>query len=815
MRTATLCLVMLLYSCVSFAQDKRHVTAIRSLEAIEIDGQLNEPSWSLTDPVSDFTELKPNPGKYSEHQCCVKVLYDDTGIYIGAELEDGNITRLGTELFERDGLSDSRKIDWFGVVIDCYQNGINGYGFVVSASGVQTDIKFAGDDDDSGWDAVWDSDIAYQDGGWTCEIKIPYSALRFPETEEQQWGIQFGRRSHQRQEESWWNPVDPAIDGLLPQTGILTGVREIKPPARLSATPFFAVYAENFSQPGSNTRSSWGSSYNGGMDVKYGISDAYTMDMTLIPDFGQVQSDNEVLNLSPFEIAFNENRQFFTEGTELFSKADLFYSRRVGGTPYYFDQIYEGLQGDERIDDIRGDSKLINATKISGRSKGGTGLGFFNAISPRDHATIENMISGQKHEVLLQPWTNYNVMVIDQNLKNNSAIALVNTNVWREGQARDANVTGLQVDLRDHKNIYGFFGSGSVSQQVESNGQENGYRYSFGFERISGKWNYGISHYLVNDTYDNNDLGFISTNNQKSWSMQMSFEQHNPFGPFLKAGIGWNAQISSLFKFPEASEVQQYRPNLLTSGGFEIWTFATFKNYINVNFWVYTQPGSGYDYFEPRVPGRFFTYPAFHNYGVNINSDPRKKLQAGINMRFNKFHEKDKYQLGSGGYLSYRLNDHFSFRYDYQRLYMNLDRGYITEIGDDVVFGAREFRDITQYLQADYSFNPKMSLSFRLRHNWTRVHYTHFYTLQLDGGITDRTYNENEDINFNAWTIDASYRWRFSPGSDLFVVWKNAIFGYNQDSAISFSENLSQLFHNPQSNSFSVKAIYYLDFQRL
>ncbi len=196
-----------------------------------------------------------------------------------------------------------------------------------------------------------------------------------------------------------------------------------------------------------------------------------------------------------------------------------------------------------------------------------------------------------------------------------------------------------------------------------------------------------------------------------------------------------------------------------------------------------------------------------------MHTDSRRKLILSAFGRYNKFHEKDKYQLGSSLGLQYRVNNHFTVGYTFEQLYMTLDRGYITEIGDEIVFGARDYRDITQLYEMQYTFNPKMSLSFRLRHNWTRVSYTHFYTLQEDGTVVDRVYTENENINFNAWTIDTNFRWRFAPGSDLFIVWKNSIFGEDENSMISYGENLQDLFHQPQSNSFSVKAIYYIDFQ--
>jgi hypothetical protein len=790
------------------------MTAIRAHGPIVIDGKLEDPDWQLAGPVSDFTELKPNPGIRSSIQSKVRVLYDDTGIYIGAELDEPEMDQIGNLLFERDNLDDTKKIDWFAVIIDCYQNGLNGFAFVVSASGVQADIKFNGSSDDVAWDAVWDSKVTLQDNHWVSELKIPYSALRFPDQQEQRWGIQFGRRSHHRQEESYWNPVSPDIQGLMPQNGIIDSIKNIQPPARLSATPYLSVYAENYIDPNAATRTSWGSSYNGGMDIKYGISDAYTMDMTLIPDFGQVQSDNQVLNLSPFEVQFEENRQFFTEGTELFNKAGLFYSRRVGGTPFYYSHVYENLAENEQIDEIKRDSRLINATKISGRSKGGMGLGFFNAVAPRDYAIIQNSQTGERRNEILQPWTNYNVTVFDQNLKNNSYIALVNTNVWREGQAYDANVTGLEFDLRDNNNIYGISGSSAISQKLYPGKDNIGFRYNLRIARNNGNLNWDLGHLVTSDTYDPNDLGFLFINNQSTWLGSVGYHKYDPFGPFLKAGAGINLRQTSLYKFPGAPE-EQVRPNLFTDANVEVWANGLFKNYYDLTVWINTVPFENYDYFEPRVPGRFFAYPAYKNIGININSDTRKKFMVGINSRLTKFHEKTKHQFNYDGYFNYRINNHFSLRYEYSRLFMRLDRGYITEEGDNIIFGARDYKDITHYLQANYTFNPNLTLSFRLRHNWTRVQYTHFYNLQWDGSVVERSYDKNEDINFNAWTIDTNLRWRFAPGSDLYVVWKNAIFGYNRESDISFSENLDQLFQNPQSNSFSVKAIYYFDLQRL
>src|SRR4030095_7443631 len=211
------------------------------------------------------------------------------------------------------------------------------------------------------------------------------------------WGLNITRRRRKTEQQGTWNPIDINVNGFLTQEGLWTGITNIKPPLRLQFSPYFSTYVNHFpyNKPGvENTTTS----FNGGMDVKYGINQAFTLDVTLIPDFGQVQSDPLVLNLTPFEVKYTENRPFFTEGTELFNKGNLFYSRRIGGTPVRFGDAYGSLGANEYVLKTPLESKLINATKISGRTKGGLGLGFFNAITKPMYATIEDSLSKNKRE---------------------------------------------------------------------------------------------------------------------------------------------------------------------------------------------------------------------------------------------------------------------------------------------------------------------------------------------------------------------------------------------------------------------------------
>src|SRR5688500_6959686 len=293
---------------------------------------------------------------------------------------------------------------------------------------------------------------------------IPYSAIRFCKKEVQTWGLNITRRRRKSEQQYTWNPIDPNKRGFLTQEGMWTGITNIKTPVLLQFSPYFSVYANHYPTNQPDQKNLTGQ-VNGGLDVKYGINQAFTLDVTLIPDFGQVQSDNQVLNLSPFEVRFNENRSFFMEGTELFSKGNMFYSRRIGGRPLHLNDFYNQMTPDERIVKNPSESKLINASKISGRNRHGLGIGVLNAITKPQHALIEDITTKSERRVETDPLTNYNIIVLDQTLKNNSSVTLVNTNVWRSGKDYDANVTAGLFDFNDKKNMWNFGGKVAASNQ--------------------------------------------------------------------------------------------------------------------------------------------------------------------------------------------------------------------------------------------------------------------------------------------------------------------------------------------------------------
>ena len=452
----------------------RSLPAIKITQPIKIDANLDDEAWKNIEATGNFITYSPVFGNISKRKTVVKIAYDNTAIYVGAYMYD-NPVNIRKQLTARDVI-DRQDVDIFTVGFDTYLDKQNAFIFRVTPANVQGDSKQSQGSsvvNDFSWDAVWESKTSIKADGWVAEIKIPLSAIRFSKKDLQNWGINFARFTRAENENSIWNPINPNISGELNQWGVWMGLNNIKPPIRLSFLPYLSGGVRISPTAKGNVTEFLKS---GGMDVKYGINESFTLDMTLIPDFAQVQSDNVFLNLSPFEIKFDDYRPFFTEGTELFNKAGLFYSRRIGDAPGQAAAVLKtyGDNPNYKIIKNPGITRLYNATKFSGRTKGNLGIGIFNAVSASMYAKIQNLNTGNDSSILTEPLTNYNIIVLDQVLKNRSSISFTNTNVLRKGNSRNANVSSIDLSLFDKKNNYNFSFTGKYSsiwgKQINKNG---------------------------------------------------------------------------------------------------------------------------------------------------------------------------------------------------------------------------------------------------------------------------------------------------------------------------------------------------------
>ena len=801
-----LCLPLLLG-----AQEKPSLEAVRIDGKVKLDGILDEAVWQDVPAGTDFVVLRPNPGEPASQPTEVRVVYDNLGIYIGASLLDSKPDSIQAELTERDDLGNT---DFFGIVVDPYQSGINGFTFIVTPANVQYDAKQANGREDENWDAVWVSGATRTAEGWSVEVFLPYSALRFPSTPVQEWTVNFSRTIQRENEQSFWSEIDPNVDGFLNQSGTLTGLRDIKAPLRLQATPFLAVYGQHGRD--ANEPTELNAIITGGMDVKLGLTDAFTLDMTLIPDFGQVRSDNQVLNLSPFEQRFDEQRAFFTEGTELFNKGGLFYSRRVGGLNYYQGRVQEELrEGEEVIENPRR-APLYNATKVSGRTAAGTGIGFFNAVEQENYAIISG-VEGQEREVQTNPLTNYNVVTVDQNLPNNSTVTLINTNVIREGAARDANVTGLLFDIHNRANAYAVRGEVKHSRQYEPGNDRNGHALDFRVARISGQWTWELGYGEESDTYDVNDLGILFANNSRYWRGELDYSQPESFlnGFFLNGRTGLDLDYRRLFA-----------PSRYTGVNVRGYARATTRHFWDLYISSRNDVGDQYDFFEPRVRGRYWRVPGYNNLSAYVGTDGRKKLRVSLDVDYNRFlGDGKRREVSLGVDARYRFSNRFSLSaYAYQGSDRN-DVGYVNQADlvvdelerTDVYFGTRDRNSVEAGLNGKYSFTANMTLNLRLRHYWSGVAYRRFHLLDADGLLADTDYTGSHDQDFDAFNVDLIYRWRFAPGSDIFVVYKGSISDFDERKSDDYFGSFSQLWGRdvPRSGSLSVKMVYWLDYASL
>jgi len=795
-------ILFILVTPMSYSQSpaKKELRVQRICDQPKIDGKLTEAFWQEAGVAAGFVQYEPYNGAAPTFPTHVMVAYDDNALYIGAVMYDDEPGRIMRELGPRD--SESLNADLFVVSLSPYNDGLNSFDFFLYASGVQADIKSFSTGTDISWDAVWKSAVSITEEGWVAEIAIPWSALRFPKTKQQRWGLNFGREIRRIREISNWNYIDKKVEGFINQAGVLTGIEDIRPPLRLSLEPYLLTSVAT--EPNENI---WDFRINGGMDLKYGISESFTLDMTLIPDFSQVPSDELIVNLGPFETYYSEKRQFFTEGVELFSRGNIFYSRRVGSVPMgYYD-----VRNTYPPEDIAGNpeqTRLLNATKLSGRTAGGTGLGLFNAFTAPAYATVTDS-SGSTQEILTQPFTNYNMVVADQSLPNKSFISLFNTNVYRGRDEYTANVTGTEMQFRDRRNRFSASGLLNVSQKYFPEKPSGyGFYYNVLLEKIGGNANYGVFQRMISDTYDPNDLGYLEYNNLFKNGAYFSYDFYEPF---------W--RILSMHNEVSFAYMQLYSPMEFTGLDISFRHRTLFKNNLTVFLNADISPVERRDYYEPRNPGWFVRLPPTYFIGGFCSPDYNKRFIVDISPGISWSSGYD--QLGWTLWLGPRLkvsNSLFIVLGISYRNYRN-DIGYVTDSLDNsgltIILGTRDIENATTTLSVNYTINPRYSFSFRARHYLFQARYNQYYDLDTEGGLITNSYTGAHDFIYNSFNIDAYFTWLFAPGSELVLAWKNAIYTSKSPPSGGYFNELAGTLEAPASNLISLKVLYHLDYLQM
>lgn len=790
----------MLVSALSYGQ-KKTVQAKRTSESISIDGQLTEPIWENAPIATDFIMFAPDNGKpiSPEKKTDVKILYDDNAIYIGAVMFDDEPAKMLKEMTQRD---DFGSAEHFGIFINGFNDGQQEFRFFISSAGVQMDcVATDAFGEDFSWDAIWAGNVSITDFGWVAEIKIPYAALRFSEEQKQTWGVNFYREFRRDRYQYSWNHIDTKIESELTQAGILEGIENIEPPTRLFFIPYTSFYADQVNNDTELTM-------KGGLDIKYGINDSFTLDAILIPDFGQTRYDNVELNLGPFEQQFNENRPFFTEGTDLFNKGELLYSRRIGGSP----SLFVTTNDEDLTVSNPATVDLFNAIKVSGRTKGGLGIGFLNAVTKKAYATVRYNSTNETEKILVEPVANYNVLVFDQRFNKNSSVSFVNTNVTREGEFRDANVSALVFDLNTKENTYKVSGDFKYSyiNQYSNTTNTNGINTSLNLGETSGKYRYSFGGQYVSKDYDPNDLGinfqthYHAITADASYRILQSNKTFNTFALYANAYSEFDNNTG---------RIQQGR---LT---FDINSTTLKNDYYGLGIGI--RPFETYDFYEPRFEGRYVYLPRNISAYLYFSSNYNRKFAIDIQPSFTITEEEHRENWGILVSPRYRFTDRItaivSFSYNRQ----NNNVGYIddTFVDEntpyDIFFAKRNRSTYVASVGGKYSINKDMTLNLNARYYWSFAENKEFFTLSDAGYLIPAIYEENQNSDFNTWNLDLSYSWWFAPGSQISVLYRNNADTFAREINRDFGNNFSNLFRDNLAHVFSVSVRYFIDYNQV
>lgn len=780
----------------AFAQDKS-LNASRTNEKITVDGFAGEEAWENADIATGFIERNPTEGNPPQQKTEVRILFDDNAVYVLAYCYDKSPDSILTQLGERD---DELNADLFTVSFDTYNKLLDAFVFSVSASGVQSDSRIS----DGSFNAVWESAVQIVDDGWIVEMEIPYYSIRFPKGDKQTWRIQFEREIRRTRQEVQWSMVPKNVETEINFWGTLTGLDNIKDPLRLSLSPYVSAFTEFYN--GQNI-----TGYGAGADLKLGLNESFTLDMTLLPDFSQVRSDNIVKNLGAFEVVFEEQRPFFQEGVELFNLGDLFYSRRIGGVPERYGDAFSQLDSNETIVNNPITSRLVNVAKISGRNKKGLGIGVMNAITASTDATIENTVTGETRTFETNPLVNYNIVSFDQNLRNNSSVYLINLNTLRVGNFNDANVTAVGTNVVSKNSAYSISGDLKISQRDTSlldnlfkANDGDGLSYTLSFAKIKGNFKYELSSENKSPGFNPNDLGVNFQTNIRTHSINLQYNKYNPFW------ILNNSYNSFTFNVE-----QDYTTGQLLKKKYNGRFFFITPNFNALFVSMSSQVGDGIDLFESRVPGQNFIVPEYYYNGVGISTDYRKKIaidgEIGYGHGYFTDYIKNSYfEINFAPII--RLSDKLTLRpsSNYSR-FLN-GAGFAGYFDGSPKYGVRDVRTLTNIIQGKYLFKNNLSLTLRIRHYWSYGLYDYYGDLDSEGYIVrDDAFDGNADFNFNAFNTDLIFGWQFAPGSFLNIVYKNALQRDEQNIVTSYFGNLGSVFDENQRNTITLKVVYFFD----
>lgn len=727
------------------------ITAVRVTRAPAIDGRLDDSAWAAAEPVSELIQSDPEEGKPVSQRTEIRVVYDDEALYVGAQLWDSESERIVARLGRRDAFTAS---DDFRVLIDSYHDHNTAFRFDVNAAGARSDQIF-GDDggfSDESWDPVWESAAARDGRGWSVELRIPFSQLRFSRAEEQVWGIRFVRIIQRRNEFAIWPFVGKTEGGFVSRFGHLVGLRGLRAPRRLEILPYASTHGTS---PGGEVH---GSPFTRatpyelgtGVDLKYGLTSNLTLDATINPDFGQVESDPAFVNLTAFEQRFDERRPFFVEGASIFNFGGsgsflgfggtprVFYSRRIGKPPtgaYTTATTPGGFLG------LPASTTLLGAAKVSGRPGRGWSIGVLDALTAVERARFEDT-SGALSLQDAEPFTNYFVGRVKRDFrKGQTGIGLLATAVHRDlkdgatSRLRSAAyVVGTDFFHRWKSSTYSLVGSVSLahvrgdtlaiqSAQLASSRYYarpdaghvdydprrtalTGVSADMALEKPGGSTNWAIAASTTTPGYEVNDLGFQTRVDRISAAVFLGHRWTKPGKVFRFASL-------STFIGPSWN----YDGDVIQNS-YSVGAFGQFLNFWGVNVFG----GLNLPAYEDRLTrgGPLARDPQSFNLGGGFFSDDRKAISGSVFFNYSE-DQAGGWFRGVFPFISYRPSSAVAITLSPGYFASRSRAQYVQQVSDPsttATYGTRYvFADIRQRnLDVTVRLNVTMSptLSFQL-----------------------------------------------------------------------------------------------------
>ena len=834
-------------------------------DSVEIDGKLDESSWELAPVLTDFTQHNPDEGAPATEKTEVKVLFSKDALYIGVRALDSEADKIRAILARRDSQCPS---DWIKIWIDSYHDHLTAFEFAVNPCGVKRDVYWSKDrrkDDD--WDAVWDVEVSMDDRGWVAEFKIPFSQIRFPERESHTWGFQASRVIARKNETSYWRHVPKGTPRFVSLFGELTGISRIPPPKRIQLLPY-TLGKGSFKPAEEGNPFETGASYltNLGLDLKYGVSSNLTLDGTFNPDFGQVEVDPAVVNLSAYETYFQEKRPFFIEGKSMLSfplgssteRDALFYSRRIGRAPQGYPSSAQYYEKPEN-------TTILGAFKLTGKTAQGWSIGIMEALTSREHADVINW-EGESTKQTVEPFTNYFLVRAEKEFREGRStfgfiFTAVNRNIKEENLdflRKSAYSGGFGFRHRWARDTYEVSGSllGSHirgSQEAILEAQESSARYfqrpdaphlevdptrtflsgvsaSFSLGKIGGRhWRWSIVGRTRSPGFEVNDIGYMRSTDQITQYIWLSYREFKPGKVFRDYDISFTFRNS-----------WDYSPTHTGQGGSLSCNFR-FLNYWSINF----NMSRTQEYLSTRHlrGGPAVLIPGNWNFGGSLRTDSRKNFYLNIRGSFNVADNGAKsYSLSSS--LNLRPSDRIhlslspSFRDNYRRLQ------YLTRKSMDdrthYIVGRIDQTTVSLTVRLNYTLTPNLSLQIYSQPYVSAGKYSEFKDVtQLRAENYDERWhifsgNEiffennyyhlippeaggeeifiyNPDFNFRQFRLNLVLRWEYLPGSVLFLVWTNGINDYANTGSLSLGDDFQSLFSSPSNNVFLLKVSYWFN----